>query len=249
MRALLAGNWKMNGLKASLGEIRAMGRAFADDPPTGDVLICPPATLIGEAVRAADGSVIAIGAQDCHSLAAGAFTGDISAEMLRDSGATAVIVGHSERRQHHGESDRTVAAKATAAHRASLFVIVCVGETESDRTAGRAIDVVTGQLRDSLPAGLKGSQTAVAYEPVWAIGTGRTPMTAEIQEMHEAIRQALRARHGAEAAEMRVLYGGSVKPENAGEILAIPNVDGALIGGASLKAADFLRIARAAPRR
>jgi len=249
MRALLAGNWKMNGLKASLGEIRAMGRAFADDPPTGDVLICPPATLIGEAVRAADGSAIAIGAQDCHSLAAGAFTGDISAEMLRDSGATAVIVGHSERRQYHGESDQAVAAKATAAHRASLFAIVCVGETESDRTAGRAIDVVAGQLRDSLPSGLKGSQTAVAYEPIWAIGTGRTPTTAEIQEMHEAIRQALHAAHGAEAAEMRILYGGSVKPENAGEILAIPNVDGALIGGASLKAADFLRIARAAPGR
>lgn len=249
MRALLAGNWKMNGLKAALGEIRAMGRAFADEPPTGDVLICPPATLIGEAVRAADGSVIAIGAQDCHALPAGAFTGEISAEMLRDSGATAVIVGHSERRQYHSESDQTVAAKATAAQRASLFVIVCVGETESDRAAGRAIDVVTGQLRNSLPTGLKGSQTAVAYEPVWAIGTGRTPTTAEIQEMHEAIRQALRARHGAEAAEMRILYGGSVKPENAAEILAIPNVDGALIGGASLKAADFLRIARAAPRR
>ena len=249
MRALLAGNWKMNGLKTSLGEIRAMARAFADDPPTGDVLICPPATLIGEAVRAADGSVIAIGAQDCHALPAGAFTGDISAEMLRDSGATAVIVGHSERRQYHGESDQTVAAKAAAARRASLFVIICVGETESERAAGRATDVVTAQLRDSIPTAIKGSQTAVAYEPVWAIGTGRTPTTAEIHEMHKAIRQALQARHGVEAAEIRILYGGSVKPENAAEILALPNVDGALIGGASLKAADFLRIARSAPRR
>ena len=249
MRALLAGNWKMNGVKASLGEIRALGRAFADDPPSGDVLICPPATLIGEAVKAADGTVIAIGAQDCHSLPAGAFTGDVSAEMLRDSGATAVIVGHSERRQYHGESSEAVAAKATAAQRASLFVIVCVGETEGERLGGRAIEVVTGQLRDSLPLGLKGKETAVAYEPVWAIGTGRTPTAAEVREMHDAIRKALRARHGAEALEMRILYGGSVKPENAAEILAIPNVDGALIGGASLKAADFLRIVRAAPRR
>lgn len=249
MRALLAGNWKMNGLKASLGEIRAMGRAFADEPPTGDILICPPATLIGEAVRAAAGSVIAIGAQDCHAQPAGAFTGDISAEMLRDSGATAVIVGHSERRQYHGESNQTVAAKAIAAQRAELFAIVCVGETESERLAGRAIEVVTGQLRESLPLELKGSQTAVAYEPVWAIGTGRTPTIAEIREMHDSIREALRTRHGAQAAEIRILYGGSVKPENAVEILAVPHVDGALIGGASLKAADFLRIARATPRR
>jgi len=249
MRALLAGNWKMNGLKASLGEIRAMARAFADEPPTGDILICPPATLIGEAVRAADGSIIAIGGQDCHPQPSGAFTGDISAEMLRDSGATAVIVGHSERRHYHAESNQTVAAKAMAAHRASLLVIVCVGESESERMAGRALDVVTGQLRESLPAELEGSQTAVAYEPVWAIGTGRTPTAGEILQMHEAIRAALLARHGAEGAEIRILYGGSVKPENAGEILAIPHVDGALIGGASLKAADFLRIARAAPRR
>jgi triosephosphate isomerase len=249
MRALLAGNWKMNGLRGALGEIRALGRAFADDPPSGDVLICPPATLIGEAARAAAGSVIAIGGQDCHPQPAGAFTGDISAEMLRDAGATAVIVGHSERRQYHGESNQIVAAKARAAHRASLYAIVCVGETESERGAGRAIDVVIGQLHDSLPSEFGNAQAAVAYEPVWAIGTGRTPTSGEIHEMHAAVREALRARSGAEGAGIRILYGGSVKPENAAEILAIPNVDGALIGGASLKAADFLRIIRAAPRR
>jgi triosephosphate isomerase len=248
MRTLLAGNWKMNGLKGALGEIRALGRAFADDPPLGDVLICPPATLIAEASRAAAGSVIAIGGQDCHSQAAGAFTGDISAEMLRDAGATAVIVGHSERRQFHRESNEVVAAKARAAQRASLYAIVCLGETEAERLAGRAIDVVSVQLRESLPAEFGSNEAAVAYEPVWAIGTGRTPTTSEIQEMHAAIRAALRER-GQDNVNIRVLYGGSVKPENAMEILAIANVDGALVGGASLKAADFLRIVRAAPKR
>jgi triosephosphate isomerase len=248
MRTLLAGNWKMNGLKGAIGEIRALGRAFADEPPPGDVLICPPATLISEAARAATGSVIAIGGQDCHPQSAGAFTGDISAEMLRDAGATAVIVGHSERRQFHGESSEIVAAKARAAQRASLYAVVCVGETEAERLAGRAIDIVSVQLRESLPAEFGTNEAAVAYEPVWAIGTGRTPTTSEIQEMHAAIRAALGER-GADKANIRILYGGSVKPENAAEILAIPNVDGALVGGASLKAADFLRIVRAAPRR
>lgn len=247
MRALLAGNWKMNGLKAALGEIRALGRAFADEPPAGDVLICPPATLIGEAAKAAAGSVIAIGGQDCHPQPAGAFTGDISAEMLRDAGATAVIVGHSERRQYHCESNETVAAKARAAQRASLHAIICVGEIESERLAGRAIDVVSDQIRNSVPPEFGGSQVAVAYEPVWAIGTGRTATTAEIQEMHAAIRAVLSER-GADKADIRILYGGSVKPENAVEILALPDVDGALVGGASLKAADFLRIVRAAPK-
>jgi triosephosphate isomerase (TIM) len=249
MRALLAGNWKMNGLKAAVGEIRALGRAFADSVPYGEVLICPPATLIGEAVRAAAGTLVAIGAQDCHAEPQGAFTGDISAEMLRDAGATAVIVGHSERRQHHGETSPKVAAKASAARRAGLYAVICVGETESERRDGRATDVVSGQLRESLPEGLKGSEAAVAYEPVWAIGTGRTPTSGEIREMHQAIREALRARFGAEGADMRILYGGSVKPDNAAEILAIANVDGALVGGASLKASDFLRIVRSAPRR
>ena len=249
MRALLAGNWKMNGLRSALGEIRALGRAFADEPPSGDVLICPPATLIGEAVKAADGTVIAIGAQDCHPKPAGAYTGDISAEMLRDAGATAVIVGHSERRQYHGETSETVAAKAKAAQRASLYAIVCIGEIESERLAGRALEVVTKQLRESVPAGLGGSQVAVAYEPVWAIGTGRTPTMDEIHEMHAAIREALRVSAGSGSSTIRILYGGSVKPENAAEILALPQVDGALIGGASLKAADFLRITRAASKR
>ena len=191
MRTLLAGNWKMNGLKGAVGEIRALGRAFADEPPPGDVLICPPATLISEAARAAAGSAIAIGGQDCHPQPAGAFTGDISAEMLRDAGATAVIVGHSERRQFHGESNEIVAAKARAAQRASLYAVVCVGETEAERLAGRAIDVVSVQLRESLPAEFGSNESAVAYEPVWAIGTGRTPTTGEIQEMHAAIRAAL----------------------------------------------------------
>jgi triosephosphate isomerase len=248
MRSLLAGNWKMNGVKASLAEIRAMTHALADDAPPGDVLICPPATLIGEAVRAAAGSVIAIGGQDCHAQTSGAFTGDISAEMLRDAGATAVIVGHSERRQHHGETNELVAAKAQAARRASLYLIVCVGETEDERTAGRAFDVVTRQVRESVPAEVDGNQLAIAYEPVWAIGTGRTPTARDIQEMHAAVREALRLRNPS-GAQSRILYGGSVKPENAAEILAIPNVDGALVGGASLKAADFLRIVKAAPRR
>ena len=248
MRTLLAGNWKMNGLKGALGEIRALGRAFTDEAPPGDVLICPPATLVSEAAKAASGTLVAIGGQDCHAQPSGAFTGDISAEMLRDAGATAVIVGHSERRQYHSESNETVAAKARAAHRASLHAIVCVGETEAERLAGRAIDVVSTQLRESVPAEFGSHQVAVAYEPVWAIGTGRTPTVNEIREMHAAIRAVLSER-GAEGSHIRILYGGSVKPENAAEILVIPNVDGALVGGASLKAADFLRIIRAAPRR
>ncbi len=249
MRMLLAGNWKMHGLKASLGEIRALGRALADEPTQGHVLVCPPATLIVEAVKAAEGSSIAIGGQDCHAQASGAFTGDISAEMLRDAGATAVIVGHSERRLYHGESNATVAAKTKAARRAGLHPILCVGETEEERSAGRAISVVTAQLKASIAPEVKAADLAVAYEPVWAIGTGKTPMSDEIAQMHEAVRSALSARFGSEAALVRILYGGSVKPENAASILAIPNVDGALIGGASLKAADFLAIIRAAPRR
>ena len=248
MRTLLAGNWKMNGLKGALGELRALCRAFADEAPAGDVLICPPATLIGEAAKATSGTVVAIGGQDCHPQPSGAFTGDISAEMLRDAGATAVIVGHSERRQYHGESNEMVAAKARAAQRASLYAIVCVGETEAERLAGRAIDVVSTQLRESVPHEFGSNQAAVAYEPVWAIGTGRTPTREEVREMHAAIRAVLSER-GADKASIRILYGGSVKPENAAELLAIPNVDGALVGGASLKAADFLRIVRAAPRR
>jgi len=249
MRMLLAGNWKMNGLKASLGEIRALGRALADTPIAADVLICPPATLIAEAAKAAAGSVVAIGGQDCHPEPAGAYTGDISAEMLRDAGATAVIVGHSERRQYHHETDAIIAAKARAGQRAGLSVILCVGESEAERQAGSAIAVVTEQFRACLPSSISSLGLVIAYEPVWAIGSGRPCTTADITEMHRVLREELLRRFGAEAKAIRTLYGGSVKPQNAAEILNLPDVDGALIGGASLKAADFLAIARAAPKR
>ena len=249
MRVLLAGNWKMNGLKAALTEIRALKRGLAEKASAADILICPPATLIVEAVKAAEGAPIAIGGQDCHGLASGAFTGDISAEMLRDAGATAVIVGHSERRQYHGETDLSVAGKVKAARRAGLSAILCIGESEKQRDSGRAVLVVTQQLKACVPAELAPSGLTVAYEPIWAIGTGKTPQASEIAEMHQAVRATLMERFGVEGKNIRVLYGGSVKPDNAAEILAVPNVDGALIGGASLKAADFLAIVRAAPRR
>jgi len=249
MRMLLAGNWKMNGLRASLGEIRALKRALQDEPARADVLICPPATLISEAAKAAEGGAIAIGGQDCHAQACGAFTGDISAEMLRDAGATAVIAGHSERRQYHGETNLAVAAKARAAKRAGLAAIICIGETEKERDSGKAVAVVTAQLKASIPAEMTAPDLVVAYEPVWAIGTGRTPTAIQIADMHEAVRHGLSVRFGGDAAAIRILYGGSVKPDNAAGILALPNVDGALVGGASLKAADFLAIVRAAPKR
>ena len=244
MRTLLAGNWKMNGLRTALAEIRALGCALAESPPAGDVVICPPATLVAEAVRAAQGTCIAIGGQDCHSKAAGAFTGDVSAEMLRDAGATFVILGHSERRQVHGENDAGVAEKTLAAKRAGLSAIVCVGETEAQRNASRAVCVVVGQLAASIPEGIAPGDFAVAYEPIWAIGTGRTPTTVEIEEMHSAMRAALTERFGHEGAGIRLLYGGSVKPDNAAGIFAVPDVEGALIGGASMKAVDFLAIVR-----
>ena len=247
MRMLLAGNWKMNGLRASLAEIRALNRGLAETPPRGDILICPPATLIAEAAKAAEGGPIAIGGQDCHPLPSGAFTGDISAEMLRDAGATAVILGHSERRLYHAEADPLIAAKVKAACRAGLTTILCVGESETQRKQGRAGEVVAAQLEASMPAEIAASDLVVAYEPIWAIGTGKTPRMAEIEHMHGVVRALLTARFGAEGTEIRVLYGGSVKPENAAEILGIANVDGALIGGASVKAADFLAIIRSAP--
>jgi triosephosphate isomerase len=249
MRMLLAGNWKMNGLRAALGEIRALKRGLNGTPPRADILICPPATLIAEAAKAAEDSPIAIGGQDCHVQPSGAFTGDISAEMLRDAGATAVIVGHSERRQYHGETDAAVAAKARAAKRAGLLDIICVGESEKERNAGHAVEVVSRQLTGGIPPDIEPGDLAIAYEPVWAIGTGRTPAAAQIGDMHEAIRANLRARLGAAAETIRILYGGSVKPDNAAEILAVPNVDGALVGGASLKSGDFLAIIGAAPKR
>jgi triosephosphate isomerase (TIM) len=249
MRQLLAGNWKMHGLHNALGEIRALNRVLGKSTPPVRILICPPATLIAQAAKEAEGGPIAIGGQNCHSQASGAFTGEISAEMLRDVGATFVILGHSERRQYYGETDAAIADKARAAKRVGLTAILCVGESEKERLAGLAGEVVTAQLKAGIPAELEASDLAVAYEPVWAIGTGRTPKTSEIAEMHAKIRALLEARFPDEAAKVRILYGGSVKPDNAAEILATPEVDGALIGGASLKAADLLAILKAAPGR
>lgn len=235
MRPLIAGNWKMNGLAASLAEIEAVARIVAGAPPAADILICPPATLIARAAAAAAGR-IAIGSQNCHAEKSGAFTGDISAEMLKDAGASAVILGHSERRQYHGETDEEVAAKTRAAWRAGLMAIVCVGETEAQRDDGEALNIVGRQIAASLPGGASDTNTAIAYEPIWAIGTGRTPTIAEIAQMHAHIRKCLGG------GTIRILYGGSVKPSNAAEILAVPEVGGALVGGASLKADDFRAI-------
>lgn len=237
MRKLAAGNWKMNGTVASLSEITAL--AEAHPAPPCDVLICPPFTLIPQLVYAARRGPVMVGGQDCHAAASGAHTGDISAAMLKDVGAGHVILGHSERRADHGEGDALVRAKAEAAIAAGLIAIVCVGETEAERDAGRTLDVVAGQLAGSVPDGATAATLVVAYEPVWAIGTGRTPTIAEIAEVHAHLRARLTDRIGAEAAAVRLLYGGSVKPSNAAEIFAVPNVDGALVGGASLKAADF----------
>jgi triosephosphate isomerase len=243
IRPLVAGNWKMNGLAAQLGEAQAVRDALVSSPDVGvDVMICPPATLLAQMAWAVKGSSVLLGGQDCHAEASGAHTGDIAAEMLAGAGATAVIVGHSERRAAHGELDRIVRAKASAAHRAGLTAIVCVGETAGERAAGLTEDVVRRQLAGSLPEGSTSANTVVAYEPVWAIGTGVTPTGADVARVHAAIRQALTARFPAEGPGMRILYGGSVKPSNAHGLLSIKDVDGALVGGASLKAADFLGI-------
>jgi triosephosphate isomerase len=242
-RPLVAGNWKMNGSKASSGEVRALLAAIGRLSENIELLICPPATLIASFADLAAGTPLRIGAQDCHAQPAGAFTGDLSAEMLADAGAMAVIVGHSERRTLHGESDREVQAKATAAHRAGIDAIVCVGETETQRAGGKALDTVGRQLAGSLPE--RSGALVVAYEPVWAIGTGLTPTTYDVAEMHGFIRARLVERYGDPGRAIRILYGGSVKPSNARELLATPEVDGALVGGASLKAADFLAIAAA----
>jgi triosephosphate isomerase len=245
-RPLVAGNWKMNGLRASVVELEAMIAAYDSHlQARAELLICPPATLLASFPAVAAGSGLAIGAQDCHPAPCGAHTGDISAEMIADAGAGFVILGHSERRADHGETDSLVRLKADAARRAGLIAIVCVGESEAERDAGRALEVVVGQLAGSIPDGATGANLVVAYEPIWAIGTGRTPSEADIAEMHGAMRAALRARFGEEAEGIRLLYGGSVKPENAGTILTLADVDGALVGGASLKAASFIAIARA----
>jgi triosephosphate isomerase (TIM) len=238
-RPLIAGNWKMNGLKSSVGELQKI-IAGAKALSKVDLMVCPPATLIAQFAAVAAGSGVAIGGQDCHAQKSGAFTGDISAEMLKDAGATAVIVGHSERRQHHGETDSTVKAKAEAAQRAGLLPIICVGETRAQRDSGEALATVGSQLDGSLPGG---ADFAIAYEPVWAIGSGRTPQPKDVAEVHGLIRERLRTRLGDKADRVRILYGGSVTPTNAGELLAVENVNGALVGGASLKADDFLAIA------
>ncbi|WP_372786130.1 triose-phosphate isomerase [Phenylobacterium sp.] len=240
---LIAGNWKMNGTAASLGE--ALAVAAQQGGGRARVAICPPATLIQRMSAALAGSAVMVGAQDCRAEEAGAFTGDVSAEMLADAGAKLVILGHSERRAGHGETDALVATKVKAALRAGLEPIICVGETLDQRKAGDALGVVTGQVRGSLPPELAGKAWSVAYEPVWAIGTGLTPTTSEIEEMHVAIRATLRDLFGPEGAGPAILYGGSVKPSNAAEILHAAEVGGALVGGASLKADDFLGIIRA----
>ena len=241
-RKLVAGNWKMNGLRASLPEVAAMVDG-ARGVPAVDLAICPPATLIAPVAQALQGASIALGGQDCHEKASGAFTGDISAEMLADLGARFVIVGHSERRTLHGETDAVVAAKAAAAVRAGLFPIICLGESLAERDAGETLAVISRQLAGSIPAEAGIPSTVIAYEPVWAIGTGRTPTLAQVEEVHQAIGRALEARFGANGRAIRILYGGSVKPDNAAELMSVPGVDGALVGGASLKAADFLKIA------
>ncbi|WP_029585990.1 triose-phosphate isomerase [Bradyrhizobium sp. URHD0069] len=248
IRPLIAGNWKMNGLKASSAEFEAMLAAAPGLAAKADLLVCPPATLIAAFAEKARGSkTLAVGAQDCHPKASGAHTGDISAEMLADAGASAIIVGHSERRADHCESDVLVRQKAEAVWRAGLTAIVCIGETRDQRDAGQTLDVCRGQLTASLPDAAKADNLVVAYEPIWAIGTGLTPTTENVEQIHKFIREVLTARFSSEGAKMRILYGGSVKPSNAAELMAVANVNGALVGGASLKAADFLAIARGCP--
>lgn len=246
-RPLIAGNWKMNGLAASVAELDALLAAQPTIASHIDMALCPPFTLVAAFAARAAGSRVMIGGQDCHARASGAHTGDTAAEMLADAGAGCVIVGHSERRADHGETDVMVRAKAEAAHRAGLVAIVCVGETEAQRDAGQTLALVSSQIGGSLPDGATAANTVVAYEPVWAIGTGRTPTTAEVGEVHAAIRADLVARFGVEGEGMRILYGGSVKPSNAVELLAVTDVDGALVGGASLKASDFLGIIAGVP--
>ncbi len=248
IRPLIAGNWKMNGLRSSMAEFEAMLVGASKVAAKADLLVCPPATLIAAfAAKLAGSKGLLIGGQDCHPKPSGAHTGDISAEMLADAGASAVIVGHSERRADHGEDDSLVRQKAEAAWRAGLTAVVCIGETQSQRDAGKTLDICRGQLQGSLPEGARADNLVVAYEPVWAIGTGLTPTAKDVEQIHQFIRQTLSARFNQEGAGMRILYGGSVKPSNARELMGVANVNGALIGGASLKATDFLAIAADCP--
>jgi triosephosphate isomerase len=245
-RPLIAGNWKMYGLGAAVEEALKVAEALADRPARARVAICAPATLVERLARAVRGSDLIIGGQDSHAEVQGAFTGDVSAEMLQDAGASMVILAHSERRSAYGETDSLAAAKAMAALRAGLEPIICVGETLAEREAGRTLEVICSQVKGSVPREAAGSAFAVAYEPVWAIGTGLTPTIEQIEEAHVALRQALVEALGEAGAGAPILYGGSVKPGNAAEILKVREVGGALVGGASLKAEDFLAIVRAA---
>lgn len=253
VRPLIAGNWKMNGLKASMSEFEAMLRSAPEALEKADLLVCPPVTLLSAFAGRASSfgqegrTVVTVGAQDCHTKASGAHTGDVAAEMLADAGATAIIVGHSERRADHGETDAVVREKALAAWRAGLTAIVCIGETQAERDAGKTLDVCGTQLQGSLPDDCTSGNLIVAYEPVWAIGTGLTPTAGDVEQVHKFIRQHLNQRFRNEGPSIRILYGGSVKPSNAKELMAVPNVNGALVGGASLKAADFLAIAAGCP--
>lgn len=244
IKPLVAGNWKMNGLGSALSELVFLRQMLTEKPvPEADVMVCPPATLLNRAAEVLAGSKIALGAQDCHPLPSGPHTGDISAEMLADAGATAVIVGHSERRIDHGESDALVQAKALAAYRAGLTAIICIGETEAQHRDGGTLDVLKRQIQGSVPGDARAANTVIAYEPVWAIGSGLTPTPADVAKLHTAIRENLSHLLGVtEGHATRILYGGSVKPANAAELLFVPNVNGALVGGASLKASDFYQI-------
>lgn len=246
VKPLVAGNWKMNGLRASLDQIKAMAEGVKGDLSSKvETLICPPATLLYVATALCDDSPLLIGAQDCHEKVSGAHTGDVSAEMIADCFGTHVIVGHSERRTDHKETDALVRAKAEAAYAADLVAIICIGETGDERKGGQTLDVLKRQLAGSIPDSATADNTVIAYEPVWAIGTGLTPTAADVEEAHAFQRAELVARFGPAGAKMRILYGGSVKPGNARELMGVANVDGALIGGASLKANDFLAIYRA----
>jgi triosephosphate isomerase len=243
-RKLCAGNWKMNGTAASLAEVRALTETHP--APEVDLLLCPPATLIARAATLTADHAMVIGAQDCHAAPSGAYTGDISAPMLKDAGASAVLLGHSERRDHYDETSAVVAEKVVAAWAAGLTAVICLGETLAQREAAQTLEVIADQLDISLPDGATDANTVIAYEPVWAIGTGHTPTNAQIAEVHDFLRRRLTDRLGTETADaIRLLYGGSVKPANAVEIFAISNVDGALVGGASLKAAEFSAIVQA----
>ncbi|MEM7301932.1 MAG: triose-phosphate isomerase [Pseudomonadota bacterium] len=244
VRPLVAGNWKMNGSAAAIAEIEAMEAGLS----VGllgkiDTLICPTALHVAQFASAA--TTVSIGGQDCHTNESGAHTGDLSAQMFADIGASHIIVGHSERRTDHGESSDLVRQKAEAVHQAGLIAIICIGETEAERDAGETISVLLDQLANSVPDGATAANSVIAYEPVWAIGTGKVPVSSDVEEAHAAIREHLSSRFGGEGANMRILYGGSVKPGNAVELMSIANVDGALVGGASLKAADFVAICNA----